>query len=188
MRTAIRQKVYNCLYNKTAFQDRVFRSRRVPLNDREDDNVKEGVILIYLEREQSTVLNQAPVIYKRILELSIVILKTMLPEESELIEDQLEDVAQEVEDIFGDNDNLDGIVSGMTFTGYEFKDDEDGEYKQGAVKLSYSIEYELERGLEEDELDDFAVSHVMLKHKDHEDFGLTITHQELPGEGDPVEN
>lgn len=184
MRTIIRKAVFDCLFDKTDFGKRVFRSRRVPLNDQEDENVRDGVILIYLEREQSQVINVSPVIYRRSLELSIVVLKTMLPEESELVEDQLEEVAQQIEDIFGDNDTLDGKVSRMILTGYEFKDDEDSEYKQGAVKLTYSIEYELERGMSEDELDDLGTSSVMFEHNGHKDFPLTIVHQELPSEGD----
>lgn len=180
MRTLIRKKVFESLFNKTSFQNRVFRSRKVPLNDDEESNVKDGVILIYLEREQSQKINESPAIYRRSLDLSIAIIKTMLPEDSEFIEDQIEDVAQEVEDIFGDDDSLGGLASGMDFTGYEFMDDETGEYKQGAVKLSYSIKYEIERGQDGNDLDDFGTSHVMLKHNDHEDFGMVVTHQELP--------
>jgi hypothetical protein len=173
-RRLIREKVYNLINNKTSFGPRVFRSRKVPLEH--DEECNNGVILIYIEKESSSIFTDSPREYKRTLTLSIAVIKTMRPEDIERIEDQIEVVTQKIEEIIGKNDDLEGVVSDVTFDGYEFIDNEDGEFKEGASKLTYSITYYISTGLEESDLDDFKKSHVEIKQGENSDFQLDLIH------------
>lgn len=162
--------------DQTSFRKRVFLSRKVPLS--KDDEVEDGAILIFIEKENAQIWNQSPKTYKKTLTLSIALIKSLAPDDIEAIEDQLETVAEEVENILEKNDTLDDLCEGLDFDSYEANSNEDGEYKEGAIKLTYSITYYEEVGPEEADLDDFNSSSVKLKHEDHsDDFNFTVTHQ-----------
>jgi hypothetical protein len=173
-RKLIRDKIYNILNNHTDFGTRVFQSRKAPLG--KDGECDDGVILVYFEKESSAVFNDSPREYKRVLNLSIAIMKNLDPEEIVKIEDQLEVVSLQVEKIMGKNDDLGGLCSDIVFDGYEFFDNDDAEFKEGAIKLSYSITYYVQTGLEESDLDDFGKSHVEIKQGENSDFQLDLIH------------
>jgi hypothetical protein len=173
-RRLIREKVYSLINNKTSFGPRVFRSRKVPLEH--DEECNNGVILIYIEKESSSIFNDSPREYKRTLTLSVAVMKTMLPEDIERIEDQVDVVAEKIEEILGKNDDLGGLASDVVFDGYEFINNEEGEFKEGATKLTYSITYYIATGLEESDLDDFKKSHIEIKQDENSDFQLDLIH------------
>jgi hypothetical protein len=175
-RKQIRNKVFEIINSKTSFGGRVYLSRKVPFS--KDDEAEDGVILVFVEKESASIWNGSPKEYKKTITLSIAIIKSLNSEDIEAIEDQLETVAEEVEKILGKNDTLDGLCSELDYESYESIINEDGEFKEGAIKLTYSITYYEQSGLEEADMDDFRASSIVLKHNDHvDDFKFDITHQ-----------
>lgn len=164
------------LKGKTSLEDNVFLSRKVPL--KHDDETELGVILVYIERESAVVWQASPKMYKKTMTLTVAIVKSLNPDDVEEIEDQLEDITEEVENIIEKNDTLDDTCSECDFQGYEAITNEEGEFKEGAVKLTYSIVYYEEVGLDEDDLNEFNQSTVKIKNNDHaNDFSFKVDHQ-----------
>lgn len=175
-RKLIRKKVASILVDKTSYLKRVYLSRKVPFS--KDDEAEDGVILVFVEKENASLFNRAPKEYKKTLTLSIAIIKSLNPDDVIAIEDQLETVAEQVEKILAKNDTLDGLCSEVDFESYEAITNEDGEFKEGAIKLTYSITYYEQAGLEEADLEDFNESSVVIAHGDHEDdFKFNVIHQ-----------
>lgn len=173
-RKLIRDKVFELLNLNTSFGNRVYRCRKVPFDENGECN--QGVVLIYLEKESSEVFNDTPRTYRRSLSLSIAIVKSLTPEDIEKIEDQIEVVSLQVEKIMGKNETLGELASDVTFEGYEFLDSDDGELRTGAIKLTYSIEYYIDVGLEEADLGNLVKSHVELKQGANSDFQFDVNH------------
>ena len=176
-RKQIRQKVFDLIKDETDFGERVFLSRKVPLNHDEDESL-DGSIIVFVEKETATVWNQSPKTYKKTLSVAVAVVKSLKPDDVESIEDQLETIAEQVQDILEENDTLDGLCSECDYQSSDPLSNTDGEYVEGAIKLTYSITYYEEVGKAEDDLDDFNTSNVSIKHNDHADFNFEVQHQE----------
>jgi hypothetical protein len=175
-RKQIRNKVFELINDETDFGERVFLSRKVPFG--KNDECEKGVILVFIERESAAIFNQAPKEYKKTLTLSVAIIKSLDPEEIEAIEDQLEVIAEQIEGILEKNDTLDELCSECDFQSYEVSSNDEGEFKEGAIKLTYSITYYVEVGKEEADLSEFETSEVKIKHETHpDDFSISVDHQ-----------
>lgn len=144
-RKKIRKKVVELLKGNTAAGTKVFPNASVPPWEEELP-----VILVYPRTEPTDVYATAPREYARSLSLAIEIIAAGPEENDELVtpdsgvtslEDVLDDIAQEIEDIFDKDDSLDGNASESFLTNSEFEFDADGGQPIGSCRLTYNVIY-----------------------------------------------
>lgn len=133
-RKNIRNKVVFLLKGKTNAVDNVYPARAIP-NWHEDL----PAIMVYPTSEVSEKFSVAPWDNRRTINLAIEIIATD-PDELKLA-DQLDDLAEQVENALGVDDSLGGLVEINALTSTDFEYESTGEQPLGSCTMVYQVVY-----------------------------------------------
>lgn len=145
LRKEIRKAVVSILKGKTDAGDRVFPNASVPLGEKELP-----VILVYQRTEPVKELGSSPKELLRSLDISIEII-ALGPEENldlqtpepgvKSLEDQLDDIAEQVECYLHADDTLQGTCDESELNTTEFEFESSGGVPVGSARLTYTASY-----------------------------------------------
>lgn len=155
-RQLIREAATALLVNQGPWENRVFKNRMRPLSQRPGQRSSRSqlpALIIYTRNEQAEVFNAAPRIYRCTLELVF----EYIVDESDTIDDELDDGAEIIERIIGRNDTLSDTVNDTEYSSSQITIADQGERPIGSVILTFAVEYDRESPDDEynDTLDDF---------------------------------
>ncbi len=145
LRKAIRKAVVDILKGNTDAGDRVFPNASVPPWSNELP-----VILVYQRTEPAREISMSPKELQRSLDLAIEIVAKGPEENSDLatpepgvksLEDQLDDIAEQVECFMHADDTLQGTCDESVLTTTEFEFESVGEMPIGSARLTYEASY-----------------------------------------------
>lgn len=134
IRKEIRYWLRDALLNGTQAQDRIYVNRRAPLNE----GTEYPLVLIYSEPEDAVPARVTDYSYVRTYQVTIDIRVL-----SESVDDDLDDIAEEIEAIMAEKTDSDygQNVSSFEYLGAEPTVDDEGEEKLGSLRLNYSFKY-----------------------------------------------
>lgn len=150
-RQEIRDKVVELLTGIAEVNERVFPNRARRLFEEELP-----AILVYTKSETGEIGVQAPREYKRTLKLAIEI----VAKADEDLDNDLDDIAKEIETRLFRNETLDGLVSDVQYSDTEIEFEPEAQVPVGAARLTFDVEYWTEAPDEIPDLDDFEKAHI----------------------------
>lgn len=129
------------LTGRGLWEDRVFKNRMRPLSARPNIRSERSqlpALIIYTRNEKAIIFNTAPREYKCAVELIIEIVS----DDTDHVDDALDDMAQTVEQILGRDDTIAGTADDCVYTGTEMTIvAERVERAIGAVALVFEVTY-----------------------------------------------
>lgn len=131
-RAVIRQRVMELLFDKTEALDRVFPNRARQLWPEELP-----AILVYTRSENVTEFDHAPRSLKRDLRLAV----EVVAKADEQLDDQLDEIARQVEDALLGEDTLGGVCSDCLLSDVELALTGEGETLWGTLLMTFQITY-----------------------------------------------
>lgn len=132
IRKAIRKNIATALMNNTDAEANVFASRTRKISAK-----SLPAILVYTREETAEVFNESPRELKRVVSVAIEIAARA----DEDLDDQLDDIAQQVEDIMSEQQTLEDVASDVLLTRTEIQLTADGDNQHGACILTYDVTY-----------------------------------------------
>lgn len=132
IRKQIRHAIADVLRGNTLAGENVFASRTRKISEK-----LLPAILVYTREESFEVFNASPLEWKRTLTVGIEIVARA----DEDLDDQLDDIAGEVERIMSENQTLDCLASDVAPSRIEIQLTADGDNQHGACILTYDIVY-----------------------------------------------
>lgn len=152
-RQVIREKIKALLLNETAAGDKVFTNRSRPVDDKDLP-----VIVIRSGPDRTEVRTESPRTYNHsfLVHIDLEVKQT----QAKSAEDQLDDLAKEIEDILLTNETLDGLVEDVREPDTGEPEISNGEASHifGDMRVSFDIIYQSEHV--EAVADDFEKAHV----------------------------
>lgn len=155
-RQLIREAAAALLVDQGPWQDRIYRNRMRPLSQlpgQRSARSKLPALVIYTRNEQAEVFNVAPRTYRCTVELVF----EYIADDSDTLDDQLDDGAEIIERIIGRNDTLSGTANDSEYSSSQLAFSDQGERNLGSIILTFAVEYDREApdGDFNDTLDDF---------------------------------
>ena len=137
-RKEIRKGVLDLLLGKTVAEDRVFANRTPPISQRDEL----PVILIYPEGEEDTVLQHYGTQSKlKRKDLSLIV-EIIVEETSErLLNDAIDDLADQVEDLIEKSDKIGNLVHDISIDTSEGEYSVDGDLSWATWKMNFKVSY-----------------------------------------------
>lgn len=131
-RKTIRQNIAAVLMGNTAALANVFASRT-----RKISAASLPAILVYTKQETAEIFNVSPRELKRVLTVGIEIVART----DDGLDDELDDIAAQVERIMSENQTLGDVASEIQYTGADIALTADGDNQHGGCTLAYDVTY-----------------------------------------------
>jgi hypothetical protein len=141
-RKTIRKKIIALLKDATAAEDRVYPNASIPPWEK---NLP--VILVFNRNEDADLYATAPRELKRMVQFAVEIHAAgpdeseLLPPEVDSLSDILDDIAEQVEDVFNADDTLGGLADDSILSSTIFDYEGAGNQPIGAARLVYTVTY-----------------------------------------------
>lgn len=136
-RKAIRRAIVAAIKaaNTIAGQN-VFRSRTKALESRELPS-----IVVYAMEEKISLFNESPREYERVLQVKIEIALEGRDNFADDVDEDIDDIAEQIEHVFKENQTIDDLVRDVTMTAFDSDLPVEGERKTGGGVLSFDVRY-----------------------------------------------